>query len=102
MLADFGRPRNAPIGTMDFNCFGASGCASGSALADAVMTLSSRADGMATDARLDTFDTVRFRLRNFQQCTGISLRDQAQRARGARRCASALFPLLKSTYRDTE
>ena len=43
---------------MDFNCFGVSGCASGSALAAAVMTLSSCADGMATDARLDTFDIV--------------------------------------------
>jgi len=43
---------------MDFNCFGVSGCASGSALAAAVMTLSSCAEGNATDARLDTFDIV--------------------------------------------
>jgi hypothetical protein len=43
---------------MDFNCFGVSGCASGSALAAAVMTLSSCAEGIATEARLDTFDIV--------------------------------------------
>jgi hypothetical protein len=41
---------------MDFNCFGVSGCASGSALAAAVMILSSCAEGIATQARLDTFD----------------------------------------------
>jgi hypothetical protein len=43
---------------MDFNCFGVSGCASGSALAAAVMILSSCAEGIAMDARLDTFDIV--------------------------------------------
>lgn len=43
---------------MDFNCFGVSGCAPGSALAAAVMTLSSCAVGIATDARLDTLDIV--------------------------------------------
>jgi hypothetical protein len=43
---------------MDFNCFGVSGCASGSALAAAVMTLSSCAEGIAMEARLDTFDIV--------------------------------------------
>jgi hypothetical protein len=58
VLADLGRPRNARIGTMDFNCFGVSGFASGSALAAAVMTLSCCAVGIATAARLDIFDIV--------------------------------------------
>ena len=58
MLADLGRPRNARIGIIDFNCFGVSGCASGSALAAAVMTLSSCAEGIATEARLGTFYMV--------------------------------------------
>ena len=58
MFADLGRPRNARIGTMDFNCFGVSGFASGSALAAAVMILSSWAEGIAIEARLDTFDIL--------------------------------------------
>lgn len=60
VLADLGRPRNARIGTMDFNCFGVSGCTSASALAAAVMTLSFCAAGIATNARLDTFDIVSY------------------------------------------
>ena len=56
MLADLGRPRSARMGTMDFSCFGVSGRASGSALAAAVMALSSCEVGITTEGRLDILD----------------------------------------------
>jgi len=40
-LSDFGLPRSARIGTIDFNCFGESGCASGSVFAAARILRSS-------------------------------------------------------------
>jgi hypothetical protein len=58
LFSDFGRPRRAGMGTMDFSCFGVSGCASGSLLAAAVMVLSSSTVGMTTAGRLGTFDIV--------------------------------------------
>jgi hypothetical protein len=45
------------MGTMDFGCFGESGCAFGSLLA-AVMALSSSAVGMRIVGRLEIFDIV--------------------------------------------
>src|SRR3989344_1151137 len=55
---DFGRPRSARIGIMDFSCFDVSGCASGSAFAAAVIALSSREAGITTEGRLDALDIV--------------------------------------------
>jgi hypothetical protein len=43
---------------MAFNCFGVSGCASGSHLADAVMALSSSAEGMWMVGCLEIFGIV--------------------------------------------
>jgi hypothetical protein len=46
------------MGSIDFSCFGVSGCASGSLLAAAVMALSSSALGIRTVGSLDIFDIV--------------------------------------------
>jgi hypothetical protein len=46
------------MGTIAFNCFNVSGCASGSDLAAAVMALSSFEVGISTTGRLDIFDIV--------------------------------------------
>lgn len=58
LRSDLGRPRNALIGPMAFNCAGVSAWASGSLLAAAVMDLSSSSVGIRTAGRLDMFDLV--------------------------------------------
>ena len=45
-------------GTIDFNCFAVSGCASGSALAAALIARPCTTVGMTTDGRLETLDIV--------------------------------------------
>jgi len=50
-----GRPRN---GTIAFNCLEVKGCASGSALAAAVIALSSFEEGIRMTGTLDVFDIV--------------------------------------------
>ena len=57
-LADFGRPRSARSGTIDFSCLADSGGASGSALAASRILRSSAKDGTAILERLDGFDIM--------------------------------------------
>ncbi len=57
-FSDFGLPRSTRSGTMDFNCFGESGCASGSAFAAARILRSSARVGIVILERLDVFDIV--------------------------------------------
>src|SRR5882724_2275326 len=49
LLSNLRRPRSASMGTIAFSCLGASGWASGSVFAAAVIALSSAAVGIATD-----------------------------------------------------
>src|SRR6266478_172874 len=58
LFADFGRPRRARIGTIDRSWLGVRGLASGSALAAAVIALSSATVGSAIARRLGIFDIV--------------------------------------------
>ncbi len=58
VFSDFGRPRNARIGIISFSCLGVNGCASASALAAAVIALSSATVGIAIETRLDCFDIL--------------------------------------------
>jgi hypothetical protein len=55
-FADLGRPRNARIGTIAFNCVGVRGRASGSTFAAATISLSSSLVGTTIEGRLDVLD----------------------------------------------
>ncbi len=57
-LSDLGRPRSARNGTIDLNCLGERGWASGSALAAVRILRSSACVGTAILERLDVFDIV--------------------------------------------
>lgn len=82
---------------MDFNCFGVSGCASGSAWAAAVMALSSSEVGIAMGARLDALD-IRIQFRPalaYSSRLRVKARRQAMMDSGA-----PLFELHLTSLRD--